>query len=100
MKASMNRRAAERATAMRARTFALALAGSLLAAGCMADPTGAEAINPPEPGALRGELVLYTLTYDDETSDEQYFLRVNGDERDERRLYFANDPELPAGGVF
>jgi MYXO-CTERM domain-containing protein len=100
MEASMNRRAAGRAISLHACTLALALAGSLLATGCTPDPNMAEALDPPAPGALRGELVLYTLTYDDGTSDEQYFLRVNGNERDERRLYFERNPELAAGGLF
>ena len=90
MKDSIGRRARARTISAAAGWLMLAVAGSL-AVGCV-EPSTAEQPEPPAPGALRGELVLYTLTFDDGTSDEQYFLRVGGDERDERRLYFDTDP--------
>src|SRR5437870_3108574 len=56
-----------------------------------ADPT------PAAPGALRGELVIYTATFDDGTTEHQYALRAAGDDGDERRLLFPTPPELPSG---
>src|SRR4051794_13209122 len=48
---------------------------------------------PPLPaGAVRGELVVYTATYDDGTSDEQYFLRLGETASSERRLLFDEEP--------
>jgi MYXO-CTERM domain-containing protein len=72
---------------------------SLLIGGCTAEtsPFDHPEEAPPPSGALRGELVTYTATFDDGTSDQQYFLRVNGDERDERKLLFTRDPDLPSG---
>jgi hypothetical protein len=71
---------------------------SLVACGCIAEPAASDGQDEaPPPGALRGELVTYTATFDDGTSDDQYFLRVNGDERDERRLLFGANPDLPSG---
>jgi MYXO-CTERM domain-containing protein len=89
MEASSNRRAG-------ACVLLLALAG------CLAELPTAEGPEPPAPGAVRGELVLYTLSFDDGTSEEQYFLRVGGrggDEGLERRLYLSREPELPAGSL-
>jgi MYXO-CTERM domain-containing protein len=98
MKESMSRRTPTGGISATAATLVLALAGSLAAVGC-ADPPSAAELEPPAPGALRGELVLYTASYDDGTSDEQYFLRVGGNERDERRLFFTNPSDLAPGGL-
>jgi uncharacterized protein (TIGR03382 family) len=97
MEASMNRRPAARAIPATICTVLFALTGMFIGAGCTAELPTADRPPPPAPGALRGELVLYTLSFDDGTSDEQYFLRVGGEERDERRLFFERNPELPAG---
>jgi MYXO-CTERM domain-containing protein len=97
MEESKSRRSAARGILAAAGPLVLALAGSLLAA-CSELPS-ADQPEPPAPGALRGELVLYTLTFDDGTSDEQYFLRLGNDERSERRLFFAKNPELPGGDL-
>jgi hypothetical protein len=51
----------------------------------------------PPAGALRGALVLYQVDRDDGASEVQTFLRVKGDERDERRLRFAEVPDLAGG---
>ncbi len=95
MEASSNRRG----NAGRATRLLLALAGAIGIAACTAELPSADQPDPPAPGALRGELVLYTLSFDDGSSDEQYFLRVEGSERDERRLYLTRDPDLPPGSV-
>jgi len=54
-----------------------------------------EALAPPRPGAVRGELVVYTATYDDGTTDDQFYLRV-GDA--ERRLLFDREPSPDFSG--
>ena len=95
MEASIHRRAV-RAISAPAGAFVLALVGSLVLPGCT-DLPSADGTEPPEPGALRGELVTYIATYDDGTSDEQYFLRFDGDERKEQRLFLEREPDLAPG---
>jgi MYXO-CTERM domain-containing protein len=74
--------------------FAAALA---CVAACTTGIDG-DASDVPPPGALRGELVIYTATYDDGTTDDRFALRVGpGDDADERPLVFATRPDVPGG---
>ena len=79
--------------------------GALLGACGPDGPGGSEAPGAIPAGALRGELIVYTLTFDDGTSDDRYALRVgdraggNEDERPERSLQFSRAPELPSGAM-
>jgi hypothetical protein len=81
-----------RAQSHRAR---LALTLSLAALGC-AQPD-ARTLEEPPAGAVRGELVSYTDTMDDGTSEEHYSLRRFGSESREVPLVFDVDPELISG---
>ena len=48
-------------------------------------------------GSLRGELIVHIVTLNDGTSQTEYYLRVDGDEQDERRLALKAPPDLPSG---
>src|SRR5262249_38261635 len=67
----------------------------------MASACAVDATEPDKPravqatdGMLTGTLVEYTLRYDDESSETQYFLRRGAEEL---RLYFEHDPDLQPG---
>jgi hypothetical protein len=45
-------------------------------------------------GSVKGELVEFVARYDDGTSATTYFLRVNGNERDQRELVLDKRPEF------
>jgi MYXO-CTERM domain-containing protein len=46
-------------------------------------------------GSVRGELIEFVARFDNGTSATSYFLRVNGDERDQRELVLDKMPDLP-----
>ena len=46
---------------------------------------------------MRGELTVHVVMLDDGTSQTEYYLRVGGDEQDERRLALKTAPDLPSG---
>jgi MYXO-CTERM domain-containing protein len=86
---------------LRARSASSALFGVLfvtLAGACApgVDLAGDEAA-APAPGATRGELVIYTASYDDGTTEDRFALRVGGNENDERPLTFATRPDVQGG---
>jgi MYXO-CTERM domain-containing protein len=58
---------------------------------------GASGPGPAPAGAVRGELDVYSASFPDGTSEQQYFLRVMGDSRDQRRLRFSSNPDLVTG---
>ncbi len=68
-----------------------------LLSGCTVDPPGEPPAGPVPAGAIRGELDVMTATFDDGTTDEQYYLLVGGDPRNEQRLLFPQPPDLPSG---
>ena len=86
---------------LRARSAGSVLFGILFASLSFACAPGGDLADDsseaPAPGALRGELVIYTATYDDGTSDNRFALRVGGNENDERPLTFATRPDLQGG---
>jgi MYXO-CTERM domain-containing protein len=47
-------------------------------------------------GALKGQLVQAIARFDDGRSETTYYLRVSGNERDERELHFPSAPDVPA----
>jgi hypothetical protein len=49
-------------------------------------------------GAIRGELISYTASYDDGTTRDEYFLRRLGQQA-EIPLRFAREPDLPGGVI-
>jgi hypothetical protein len=76
---------------------ALSVFAVLSLGACTGDPPidgpAAADLAPPASDALRGEVVIYTATYDDGTSDQQFYLRVGERSSDERRLLFAVEPD-------
>src|SRR5688572_19955221 len=48
-------------------------------------------------GSLRGELTVVVTTLDDGTSQTAYYLNVDGDEQNLRRLRLKSAPDLPSG---
>ena len=76
----------------KASTLALALALS----GCSSQTPEDEKVGVHD-GSLRGELDSYIATLDDGTSETRHFLRIDGDESNERRLIFVGDPDLAPG---
>jgi MYXO-CTERM domain-containing protein len=80
-----------------ARSGALML-GALAALACSVDPASWELQAATPAGAVRGELVRYIATVDDDHSQQSYALRPLGGER-ELPLVFAGEPDLPAGAL-
>jgi len=64
---------------------------------CSPEPSELAGAKGAPPGALRGELLVYSATFPDGTSEYQYFLRVGGNPLDDRRLRFATNPDLSSG---
>ncbi len=81
----------------KAPVLALTLALGPMAAGCAptSDSSGsAPSESEPTGDPTRGSLVLYTVRYEDATSENQYYLRSGNKEL---RLYFDKDPDLAPG---
>jgi MYXO-CTERM domain-containing protein len=85
------------------RSFGRAFVGAVAvvtALGCSPGPAApgpGGAAGEPAPGAVRGELVVFTATFDDGRVEEQHFLHTGGEPGEDRRLLFATDPDLPSG---
>jgi MYXO-CTERM domain-containing protein len=74
----------------------LAVCLALPALGCSSTPLPSES-TATDSGAISGTAVAYIATQEDGSTETQYFLRVGGNEDDERRLLFVGDPELTTG---
>lgn len=73
------------------RAYAIgAAAGIAACSGPMAPQDSLEI----DDGSVKGELVEFIARYDDGTTATTYFLRVNGNERDQRELVLEKRPEL------
>ena len=79
------------------RSLARAMLAGAALLGALPALSGCSSHELVEDGSIRGEIVVYNATFADGTSQTQYFLRVEADEADERRLVFAADPDLTTG---
>jgi MYXO-CTERM domain-containing protein len=70
---------------------------TLALAACTNDQTPIEQMGEPAAGAIRGELTYNVATYDNGTSETQYFLHPAGRPDDELRLLFDSEPDLASG---
>src|SRR4051812_37252782 len=66
-------------------------------AACTDEQTPLEQMGEPAAGAIRGELTYNVATYDNGTSETQYFLHPAGRPDDELRLLFDSEPDLASG---
>jgi len=74
------------------RSFAI---GAALGIAACSGPTAVDKSLELDDGSLRGELIEFVARFDNGTSATSYFLRVNGDERDQRELVLDKMPDLP-----
>jgi hypothetical protein len=89
-----------------ASVFAVAVAGLLAGCGAdlgagsgapAADDPAAAAETPVPAGAIRGEVVRYTLTMEDGGMEIQYYLRTRADLPEQRLLFSGATPDLDSG---
>ncbi|HMI86623.1 MAG TPA: hypothetical protein VK550_21165, partial [Polyangiaceae bacterium] len=71
-----------------------AVGAALGIAACSGPMAGKDSLPELEDGAVRGELIDFVARFDDGTTVTTYFLRVNGDERDQRELVLQKVPDL------
>jgi MYXO-CTERM domain-containing protein len=74
---------------------AFATGAALGIAACSGPMSGNTSLPELEDGSIRGELIDMIARFDDETTLTTYFLRVNGNERDQRELVLQKAPFLP-----
>lgn len=74
---------------------AFATGAAIGIAACSGPMAGNDSLAELEDGSLRGELVDFIARFDDDTTLTTYFLRVNGNERDQRELLLQKAPVLP-----
>lgn len=70
------------------RLGAIAIFGAGIVAACTSDPGPWQGSEPVPPGAMRGELAVYSANYEGKRRELQYFLR-QGDQ--ERRLHITGE---------
>jgi hypothetical protein len=63
-------------------------------AACSGPMAGKDSLPELDDGSIRGELVDFVARFDDDTTLTTYFLRVNGNERDQRELVLDKAPNL------
>src|SRR5689334_19052009 len=75
----------------------LALVPALAALPACSDPGASQTSVEVDDGSLRGDLVAYVATFDDGSTETQYFLRRS--DTDEFRLLFDVEPEVAPGSA-
>jgi MYXO-CTERM domain-containing protein len=65
--------------------------------GCTGEPSALDDMGDPAAGAIRGELTYNVATYDNGTTDTQYFLHPADRPSDELRVLFDSEPDLASG---
>jgi len=73
---------------------AFAIGAAIGIAACSGPMAGKDSLPDLDDGSVRGELVDFVARFDDGTAVTTYFLRVNGDERDQRELVLERAPDL------
>jgi MYXO-CTERM domain-containing protein len=73
---------------------AFAIGAAIGIAACSGPMSGKDSLPELEDGSVRGELIEFVARFDDGTTVTTYFLRVNGDEGDQRELVLDKAPTL------